>query len=122
MNCPICEREPETITHTLWTYPATLDVWVEEENPLQKWVCNEMQIGELWAKLYQTLDKEEIKLVIIIMRLIWLQGNSWVFDAKFEHSKSLISHAKHFLEEFTTAQLKSQVSGVQNQAVIADAI
>ena len=34
--CPICKREPETISHVLWTCLAAADVWRECPPRIQK--------------------------------------------------------------------------------------
>lgn len=57
------------------------------------------------------------------MSLIWLGRNSWVFYSKFGHPKSLISHAKQSMVEFTVAQhSRTQALGVRNTIVRVDAI
>lgn len=50
-----------------------------------------------------------------------MQRISWVFDGKFELLKSLISHAKQSLKDFTTAQIRYQAPRVRNLAARMDA-
>lgn len=39
--CPICEREEETVDHSLWSYSAGSDVWVESTSLVHKWLSLE---------------------------------------------------------------------------------
>lgn len=38
--CPICNREVESIGHSLWSCSAAIDVWAKQQNPVQKWSSN----------------------------------------------------------------------------------
>lgn len=53
--CPICEREEELAIHTLWSCPASSDVWGEESSPLKKWSDADTNVWELWQTLIEKL-------------------------------------------------------------------
>lgn len=58
--CLVCERETETTIHALWSYPAANDVWGETNSPVKKWSSMELHFLQLWKRLNDRLNSEDI--------------------------------------------------------------
>ncbi|XP_035546179.1 uncharacterized protein LOC118348488 [Juglans regia] len=119
--CPICEREPETIMHVVWSCPAASDVWVENDSPVNKWYSSDYEFMDLWVKLNAFIKEEKVEVVACIMRKIWMRRNLLLFEKKFYHSRNLISAATQGLREFKLSQdqlQKTQMQGNVDRSVI----
>ncbi|XP_035546319.1 uncharacterized protein LOC118348523 [Juglans regia] len=114
--CPICEREPETIMHVAWSCPAALDVWAENDSPMNKWYSSDVVFVDLWGKLNAFLKEEEVEVVACIMRKIWMRRNSLLFEKKFDHPRTIIFAATQGLRDFKLAQDQLQKTPMQGNA------
>jgi hypothetical protein len=78
-NCPCCLRERESGLHALWTCPAAQDVWGGGLVIFQKCAF----LGDTFMQLVEfcldRLNTEELSLMAVISRRIWLRRNKFVF-------------------------------------------
>lgn len=95
--CPICEKEVETVSHTLWSCGATSDVWF---NSIQKWSSTEEDLIVLWVKFIRYSPQEELEVVAITIRRVWLRRNNFIYEQSFVSRSQLVQAARINLEEF----------------------
>lgn len=69
-NCPICKREIESTLHVLWECPTATNVWGEWLNPLRKWSYQPLSFMDLWEKLCDNLELQNVQIVAQIFRNI----------------------------------------------------
>jgi len=81
-NCPICNREPESTYHSLWSCPMAVAVWQEGRRKLQKLACSETDGRGLLLFLKEKLEIEELMVALTILRSIWHNRNAFVFEGK----------------------------------------
>lgn len=80
--CPICRLEQEMVSHILWSCTSNSDVWIESfecTKKLHKCPSTEDALLNIFEMLHERLPDEELYLVIVIMRQIWLRRNEVVF-------------------------------------------
>lgn len=75
-NCLVCENDEKSICHAMWSCSAAGDVWAKDSNPLQKWSGSEDEMFSAREKMVLNLPHEELELVAIVMRKIWLKRNA----------------------------------------------
>ncbi|XP_042962682.1 uncharacterized protein LOC122296954 [Carya illinoinensis] len=93
-----------------------MDVWAENASPVQKWVSNEREMQELWADWCEKLSINDLELMVMVLRRIWLRRNSFVFENKFEKPDVLFKLAADSLFQFKQVQQqshKNQDSGIR---------
>jgi hypothetical protein len=91
--CPICKQEGELVEHILWTCELARDVWVECSSKLQKCATMEVTFARLFTELADRLDVDEMQMVGVVARLIWLRRNSVVFGGGFTSPKHILETA-----------------------------
>ncbi|XP_040987746.1 uncharacterized protein LOC121235462 [Juglans microcarpa x Juglans regia] len=115
--CPICSREVESVTHSLWSCATSSDIWAESVSPIKKWPSYELDFYPLWGRLVKNLNQGELEKVAAIMRKIWLRRNKFVFEEVFSNPYKIIRTVLDNLEEYQRAEkdlvcnLSSAVSG-----------
>jgi hypothetical protein len=67
-NCPICEREKETIYHTLWQCPSAQDVWSGSCSKIQKSSFLSLDFLRVAKELWTKCDTEEFHLFLVTTR------------------------------------------------------
>jgi Fe-S oxidoreductase len=77
--CPICGLVPETVEHSLWTCTAARDVWHDCPAGIHKCTVDDDIFVNIFMKLQERLEEEEMLLVAITVRSIWLRRNAAVF-------------------------------------------
>jgi hypothetical protein len=72
-------------------------VWLECLKPIHKCSLLDDSFINIMDMLYQKLDVDQLQLVAITMRLLWLRRNTWVFDGVFQTPTSLVrvAHDQH---------------------------
>jgi hypothetical protein len=112
--CPICNLEVETLGHTLWTFNAAKDVWIECSSKIHKCTSEEEDFMRLVERLMAWLDEDQMHLVATVARQIWLRRNSVVFGGDFLDSASLMRRAQAQVEACVQAANKREVREVQS--------
>ncbi|XP_041026997.1 uncharacterized protein LOC121267211 [Juglans microcarpa x Juglans regia] len=102
-NCPICNRYEETICHALWSCDAAVDVWAKGSSPVQKWSSEVADFGMVWKKVIQSLSMEDLELVAIVLRNIWLRRNKFVFESLFNSPANIFKQAEITWADFKEA-------------------
>ncbi|XP_059429220.1 uncharacterized protein LOC132163035 [Corylus avellana] len=98
--CPICELEPETLGHILWSCGSARDVWLESCWKLQKSsICDEAFAG-VFEQLSAYLDPEELQFFVTVARQIWLRRNAFVFGRPLLAPAEVIRRAKEQISAF----------------------
>ena len=72
-SCPICEREPETSIHALWTCPALMDIWRMGGKIFQKSCIKGSTFLMLVDGLLRRCSLEEFAQFVRIAWHIWLR-------------------------------------------------
>ena len=98
--CPICKLEGETVEHILWNCESAKDVW----STIQKLPTMEMDFASIITILTDRLEDEELQLVTVIARLIWLQRNNVVFRGVFMSPAQILETAVSQLENYSKAE------------------
>jgi hypothetical protein len=81
--CPCCKLEEETIIHALWSCPASRDGWGCGPKFFQKsysWGATCMEIVEGFMDRFRG---EDMGLMAVLARRIWLRRNTLVFEGFF---------------------------------------
>lgn len=66
---------------------------------------------QLWDKIISNLERLDIERVAIILRLIWLRRNAFVFQNILKHSYSLVQTTIFKHEEYQVAQQRNTCCG-----------
>lgn len=102
--CPICRREGETVEHILWTCESAKDVWSVCIPKIQKCPALETSFANIITFLAGKLDEEELHLVTVVARLIWLRRNNVVFGGAFMSPVHILEAAASQLENFSKVE------------------
>ncbi|XP_042972813.1 uncharacterized protein LOC122304620 [Carya illinoinensis] len=113
-SCPICCLNEETIGHVLWSCPATSDVWAEKDSGLQKWICEEREFFKIWTDMQESLQKNRVEEIVMILRGLWSRRNKLVFESKFESPSRVVTNAISSLKCFQASQAEMKQLKVPN--------
>jgi hypothetical protein len=102
--CPICKSEGETMEHILWNCKSAKDVWSAYNSKIQKLPTMEMDFASIIIILTERLEEEELQLVTVVARLIWLRRNNVVFGGVFMSPVQILETAISQLENFSKAE------------------
>jgi hypothetical protein len=102
--CPICKMEGETMEHILWNCESAKDVWSAYNSKIQKFPTMEMPFASIIAILAEKLDDEELQMVTVVARLIWLRRNNVVFGGAFMSPVHILETTVSQLENFNKAK------------------
>lgn len=104
--CPCCCREQETVVHVLWSCPAAQDVWGIGSMIFQKCAFNGDMIMQFMEFCLDRLKIEELNLMAVIARRIWLGRNKFIFESLFSHPWIIYSEVMAHLEEYQRCNKK----------------
>ncbi|XP_042979938.1 uncharacterized protein LOC122310120 [Carya illinoinensis] len=90
--------------HAMWQCPAARDVWTGSIRVVQKWSSAEDNFLVLWEKFMDKLSEKELELVAVLMRLLWLRRNSFIFEKKFKDPNSVVCTTRAVIEDFQEAR------------------
>jgi hypothetical protein len=99
-RCPICEQEPETTIHALWTCLAARDVWCVGEKIFQKSCIEGPTFLTLVEGLLQRCSSEEFAQFMSIAWRIWLRRNEVIHGGAFLHPGQMVKQAVQVGEKF----------------------
>ncbi|KAF5459934.1 hypothetical protein F2P56_019840 [Juglans regia] len=104
--------------HVVWQCQATRDVWAVSFRAAKKWSSAEDNFLLLWDIFTDRLSYVELELAAVLMRMLWLRRNSFIFEDKFKDPESLVRTVKATLDDFQDAQEneKGQEFSVSNEA------
>jgi hypothetical protein len=100
MKCPYCEFEDETIIHALWECPAAHDVWGGKAFCFHKCSCAAFDFKALFEYVLHKFNNEQIALMAVISRRIWLRHNLWVFEGIFAHPNNVMNDSISAQDEY----------------------
>lgn len=103
----MCELEEESTCHALWSCRGASNVWAEESSPLDKCSSNEVELYEVWDRLVTKVSRAELELVAVVIRMIQLRRNDFLFEKKFEGLEVIFKQAEESLVKFQQAQSKT---------------
>ncbi|KAG6642613.1 uncharacterized protein LOC122276927 [Carya illinoinensis] len=109
--CPVCQQEPESVMHALWSCNSVQDVWGVSLRKLQKGVVMENNFKELWTLLIADLESEELVEFAATVYQIWKRRNSLVFENRFWDPGKVVEAARSTVSEFKEANATTE--GVQ---------
>jgi transcription elongation factor Elf1 len=92
--CPICGTEEEMVVHVLWSCVSAKDVWHDYLTKIQKSTSNEDNFVTIFLGLQERLEKNELHLVVLVARQIWLRRNLFVFSGDFVDPTTLVRKVK----------------------------
>jgi len=99
-KCPCCFREMELGLHALWTCLVAQDVWGGGSVIFPKCAF----LGDTFMQLVEfcldRLNTEELSLMVVISRRIWLRRNKFVFESIFTHPQVVFNETVFSLEEY----------------------
>lgn len=104
MLYPICQQKVETVPHMVWNYCAANVVQENLSVPTHKWSWFIEDINKLLGKLSSNLKRPKIEKVAIIMRLIQIRRNEYVFQNKLISSNRVVHIVMHDREEYQLVQ------------------
>ncbi|XP_059441702.1 uncharacterized protein LOC132174001 [Corylus avellana] len=119
--CLICGLTTEIVGHILWSCPSARDTWTESSPQLSKCTSSEVDFLDIMAQLMERLDAEQLQLMAVIARQIWLRRNSVVFGGDLTHPRILIHWAKDQVDnwcKFNNRRPKREVSQAQVSPVV----
>jgi ribonuclease HI len=99
-SCPCCTLEEETTFHALWSCPAARDVWESHLSCFQKCYCEGATFKSLVEHCMGKMSKEDLELLAVLARRIWLRRNTLVFEGTFVHPDTVCKGRATSLNEF----------------------
>jgi hypothetical protein len=106
--CPCCLLEDESICHALWSCPAARDVWWGGSSPFQKCVWEGSKFMQLFEYCSQHFKKEDLELMAVTARKIWIRRNAMVFEGNFFQPNVVFSATVNTLAEFKQYNQKEE--------------
>ncbi|XP_042950258.1 uncharacterized protein LOC122282367 [Carya illinoinensis] len=116
--CPVCNQEPESVMHALWSCTLVQDVWGLSLRKLQKRLVMESSFKELWVHLLSVLEDDELDAFAATIFQIWKRRNNLVFENKFWDPGKLVGAARNAVSEFLSAnETSTTIQAGINQSV-----
>jgi hypothetical protein len=112
--CPICHQVEESVGHILWHYPSSRDVWSVCNVNIQKCPSFDDDFIKIFEILHDRLDVDELQLMVVVARQIWLRRNSVVFGGVFSTPAEIVRTGQAQIDAFWEAEstkLHRPVSG-----------
>ncbi|XP_023880426.1 uncharacterized protein LOC111992797 [Quercus suber] len=107
--CPICDEEPESLTHALISYDFALSVWsLWQDCPIEK-LLNVKDFNDLVLHFCSPLLDKHLDFFFTIAWSIWHNRNKIIHDESGIPPVQIWDFAKNIVEEFNEA---STISGV----------
>jgi hypothetical protein len=107
--CPCCKQEEETIIHVFWTCPAAVDVWGSGPKIFQKSYAWGNSFMEIMTDFFTWFTAEEMELLAVLARRIWLRRNTFFFDGIFTLPNRVVELAFEAHQEFKLCNQKTQL-------------
>ncbi|XP_059446463.1 uncharacterized protein LOC132178010 [Corylus avellana] len=107
--CPNCGVESKTIGHVLWDCPTVQIVW-SMCGKIQKRRIMHDNFVIIVEELCHYLDKEEMEVMVVVARSIWLRRNALVHGKKVSPSNVVVKNAIESFEAYHIAN--SKIKGV----------
>jgi len=102
-GCPFCLQEREDVVHSLWMCKSSMAVWQDCGKKIQKLAIGQVDGKGLLQFLFKKLEGEDLMMAVVLLRLIWLRRNAFVFEGEFTPPGSLVLEAQRVVREFTAA-------------------
>jgi hypothetical protein len=113
--CTICGLETETVGHILWSCPSARDVWTECAIRIQKCTSDDSDFMELLTKMLNRLDGDEMAMVAVVARQLWLRRNTVAFGGDFLSPSQVTRIALAQLEAYRQAEQSRLKQTIQNR-------
>jgi hypothetical protein len=101
-----CQIEEESTLHALWTCPAARDIWGCAKSRFQKCSFGGTNFRLLLEFCMERFDRNNLDLMAVVARRIWLRMNALVSEGKFDHPNGSYLEAVASLDEFRRCNLK----------------
>jgi hypothetical protein len=106
--CPCCTIEEESIFHAIWSCIAARDVWGTKNSCFQKCSCEGPTFRKLFEYCMGRMSREELELMAVTSRKIWLCRNALIFEGTFSHPDVVYNEATTSLLEYKKCNTKEQ--------------
>ncbi|XP_041001645.1 uncharacterized protein LOC121247346 [Juglans microcarpa x Juglans regia] len=106
----------ESVCHALWSCCGANDVWACKRSPVQKWPSCEREMFKLWSDWSTKLAKDQLEIMVVVLRRVWLRRNGVVFENSFVDPSVFFNQVVECLLDFQQAQCRQgsgQSYGVQ---------
>ena len=110
--CPLCKQEGESVEHILWTCESARDVWAKCNSKIQRCATMEVTFASLFTELTDRLDANEMQMVVVVTRLVWLRRNRVVFGGDFMSPKHILEIASSQLDNFSKAEVGRRMGNI----------
>jgi hypothetical protein len=87
----------------LWSCPTAKDIWSRCGNKIQKRSTENEEFVYILEELLHFSGKEDIKLMAVVARMLWIRRNALVYGKKVSPSSSVIGCASESSEAFQLA-------------------
>jgi hypothetical protein len=98
----MCGMEAESTVHAIWNCPAA-QVLNECPAHIEKCIVMEGGFLALFGSLSSRLEKEEVKLLVMVSQRIWFRRNRKVFEGELVPPNCLVKCAIEALDDFRKA-------------------
>jgi hypothetical protein len=102
--CPICEREPETVVHALWSCPTVSDVWGSSHRLFQKYEKDGMDFMNIVENIFDKGGTETLTIFVNLARQIWTRRNKWIHEGSFASPNDILKRSDAFIADYAKAQ------------------
>jgi hypothetical protein len=90
----------ESTFHALWSYLASVAVWQECGRKLLKMVIEECDGFHLIKLQKERLDNEGFMEAMLVLRLLWLRRNKYIFKGRFQPPSQIIMTIRNMVAEY----------------------
>jgi hypothetical protein len=98
--CPICENEPETVLHALWSYPTAVDDWGNSTKSIQKYSSAGRNFICIAEDILKKGGQEDFGSFVQIARQVWYKRNKWVHECIFINPNTVLKNTEEQLENY----------------------
>ncbi|XP_042972682.1 uncharacterized protein LOC122304475 [Carya illinoinensis] len=96
---------PGVVKQFIWKATNNILPTRKFTSPVQKCAVAEHNFLELWGKLINRFNRDELEEIATTMRRIWLRRNLFIFEQKFYSPRELVLKTNEGLEDFRSAQI-----------------
>jgi hypothetical protein len=107
--CPCYLRDVESGLHAIWSCPAAQDVWGGGSVLFQKCAFMGDSFLQVVDNCMDRFTKEDLGLMTVISRRIWLRRNKFIFENNFTHPQVVYKPWIHLLSFVSTIQRRRRV-------------